>query len=679
MVSLRLRRAGLATLPLALALGAAWAAACGKPEFVLPPDDGTGNGGGNAGGSGGGSALFDAGSAKALVVSPSKPTLAVELGAAGATVQFSATDADGQKVSAHFSLGSSNAGTITNDGLFTANGKAGGEIQVIAENGGAQGETTLLVNLHWQENGDSLSRDAKKLLGSDGGATDKGWSLVYPYDGTVFARGIAAPAVQFAPGAVPAEKLYLHVTGTGVDYEGFFDDGASLAMSQASWDTIGLSSGGRTLTVTVAKIAGGTKYGPLTQTWRVAKGTLHGTIYYNTYDSPLAVDPKTQEKNGAIMRVKGTSSQPEVVLGKCTVCHSISADGSTAAAANYEIGVGGTFDLTGGVPTNLWDEKRKGAFAALYPKGGTVLVTNAAPVAEGPPNQMTLKGGPWTSELRLRDGTPVAGSGIEGMYAQTPSFSNDGKRLVFVDRSPLPPYRSKIALMAYDDAARKLTGYDVLATPPEGRHFSWPVFTPDSRFVIYQDGTGDDLSSVPFNTGKLYAIDVATRQVTYLAKVNGDGAMPGGKRDEALNFEPGFAPVASGGYYWLLFTSRRTYGNKLTGDASKTKRLWIAAFDADAADGVDPSHPAFYVPGQELGSANSRGFWALDPCKKVGVGCESGDECCDGFCNPKAGEYVCANSSNLCSAEFDACKKSTDCCGTLQCIAGTCSEPEPPK
>ena len=679
MLSLRLRRIGLAALPLSLTLAAASFAACSKQEFVLPPDDGSGGGSANAGGGGGSSGLFDAGTAKALTVTPAKPVLAVERGVAGATVQFKATDVDGQPVAAHFSLGSSNAGTITNDGLFTANGKAGGEIQVIAENGGARGETTLLVNLHWQEGGDDLSRDQKKLLGSDGGATDTKWAIVYPYDGTVFARGIAAPEVQFGDGALKAEKVYLHVVGTGVDYEGYFDDGVSLAMSQSSWDTIGLSSGGHTLSVAVSKIAAGTKYGPLKQSWRVAKGTLHGTIYYNTYDSPLSIDPNTKEKNGAIMRIKGTSSEPEVVLGKCTVCHSIAADGSTAAAANYEIGVGGTFDLTGGVPTNLWDEKRKAAFAALYPKGGQVLVTNAAPVAEGPPNQMTLKGGPWTSELRLRDGTVVKNSGIEGIYAQTPSFSYDGKMLVFVDRSPVPPYKSKLAVMQYDAEAKKLSGYDVLATPPDGRHFSWPIFTPDGKFVIYQDGTGDDLSSIPFNTGKLYAIDVATRQVTYLAKVNGDGAMPGGKRDEALNFEPGFAPVASGGYYWLLFTSRRTYGNKLTGDASKTKRLWIAGFDADAHDGVDPTHPAFYVPGQELGSANSRGFWALDPCKKVGVGCESGDECCDGFCNPKGDKYVCANTSNVCSAEFDACKKSTDCCGTLQCLAGKCAQPEPPK
>lgn len=670
MLSPRALRLGSLTA-FALTLGSAWASGCGYAELVFAPD-----GAADAGTTGNvddGGALFDGGATTTLTLSPTGKVIAVERGVAGATVQFTAANADGAKVPAHFSLGSSNAGTITNEGLFTANGKAGGEIPIVAVYGDARGETTLLVQLHFTENGGDLSRETQKLLGRRDGATDPAWTIVYPNDTTVFARGIAAPEIQFAEGALPATKLYLHIQGAGIDYEGFFDDGPSLGMSQSAWDALGLSSGGHTLSVSVSKLAGGTTYGPLTQTWRVAKGTLHGTIYYNTYDSELA------QKNGAIMRIKGTSAEPEVVLGKCTVCHSISADGSTAAAANYSLATGGTFDLTGGVATNLWDEKRKAAFAALYPIGGSVLVTNAAPTKKGPPNQMTLDSGPWTSELRQRGGTPIPNSGIEGMYAQTPAFSYDGKLLAFVDRSPVPPNKSKLALFHYDAKTQKLTGYDVLATPPEGRHYSWPVFTPDSRFVIFQDGTGEDLSSIPYNTGKLSAIDLSTRQVTVLTKLNGDGAMPGGKRDEALNFEPGFAPVASGGYYWLLFTSRRTYGNKLTADASKTKRLWIGAFDADAHDGVDPSHPAFYVPGQELGSANSRGFWALDPCKKVGLGCESGDECCDGFCNPKGGKYVCANSSNVCSAEFDACTKSTDCCGTLRCIGGKCSEPEPPK
>jgi hypothetical protein len=65
----------------------------------------------------------------------------------------------------------------------------------------------------------------------------------------------------------------------------------------------------------------------------------------------------------------------------------------------------------------------------------------------------------------------------------------------------------------------------------------------------------------------------------------------------------------------------------------------------------DPSHPAFYLPGQELIGVNSRGFWVLDPCKADGSAC-----------------------APSCSNEFDTCLASSDRCNpALQCLAGRCS------
>ena len=57
----------------------------------------------------------------------------------------------------------------------------------------------------------------------------------------------------------------------------------------------------------------------------------------------------------------------------------------------------------------------------------------------------------------------------------------------------------------------------------------------------------------------------------------------------------------------------------------------LQEIELHAADGFDPSHPAFYLEGQEIAANNLRGFWVLNPCKEVGKGCTSGDECCGGF------------------------------------------------
>ncbi len=78
-----------------------------------------------------------------------------------------------------------------------------------------------------------------------------------------------------------------------------------------------------------------------------------------------------------------------------------------------------------------------------------------------------------------------------------------------------------------------------------------------------------------------------------------------------------------------------------------TKKLWAAAIDLAAAPGTDPSHPAFYLPGQELPAGNSRGFWVFDACQTDGSSCESGDQCC-------------------CGASLG-----------ITCIGGLCSQPTP--
>jgi hypothetical protein len=172
--------------------------------------------------------------------------------------------------------------------------------------------------------------------------------------------------------------------------------------------------------------------------------------------------------------------------------------------------------------------------------------------------------------------------------------------------------------------------------------------------------------------------------------------------DTVLNYEPTVNPVASGGYIWVIFTSRRLYGNVATidpwtsdpraYDATKLdnttcKKLWVAAIDLNAPAGTDPSHPAFYLPAQELLAGNARGFWALAPCKPDGQSCLSGDQCCNGYCEAAgadagadAGGLVCTNTppNAHCSQPEEKCTTSADCCDSQDtCINGFCTVPTP--
>jgi hypothetical protein len=163
--------------------------------------------------------------------------------------------------------------------------------------------------------------------------------------------------------------------------------------------------------------------------------------------------------------------------------------------------------------------------------------------------------------------------------------------------------------------------------------------------------------------------------------------------DTVHNYEPNVNPVASGGYFWVVFTSRRAYGNIAQSGpydneygASTyplTKKLWVAAIDENPTAGKDPSHPAFYLPGQELNAGDMKGYWVVDPCRPDGSVCTSGDQCCGGFCRSPAGggALVCMKVVPGCANEFEKCITAADCCGAADgylCLNGYCSEPSSP-
>ncbi len=258
----------------------------------------------------------------------------------------------------------------------------------------------------------------------------------------------------------------------------------------------------------------------------------------------------------------------------------------------------------------------------------------------------------------------------------------------------------------------------------------WPAFFPDGKSVVFHHQTAAGLDG---NTeGALYTrkgakahiawtgVDGA-QKVTALDQLNGkdaagkvylpklsqpstlkcaaDGAQMGTVDadhgdDVNLNYEPTVNPVVSGGYVWVVFTSRRLYGSVAAippfcsdprgVDLVKnitTKKLWVAAIDLNAKPGTDGSHPAFYLPAQELLAGNARGFWVLDPCRADGQSCATGDQCCNGYCQPGAdGNLVCSNAppESHCSQTQEKCTTASDCCDSFNlCINGFCAQQAP--
>ena len=265
------------------------------------------------------------------------------------------------------------------------------------------------------------------------------------------------------------------------------------------------------------------------------------------------------------------------------------------------------------------------------------------------------------------------------------SFSPDGKQIVFNHEDTGAGH--SLATMQYNAGGHAFSGLtDVVSDPAS--YLGWPAFTPDGAAVVYHAGssalfeTDADGDSGVASTGDLFAVDLATKKTARLDKLDGYSAsgtyLPASDPD--LNFAPTVLPEAVGGYFWVVFTSHRSYGNTLPSkdNGDTNGKLWVAAIDVGAPAGADPSHPAFYLDGQESSADNLRGFWVLAPCEDDGETCSAGDQCCGGYCTPGPGGVpTCSAAPSGCANEFDKCKGTGDCCSGLQCINGKCATPPP--
>ena len=483
-------------------------------------------------------------------------------------------------------------------------------------------------------------------------------------------------------------------------------------------------------------------YGPITESWRVAPGVLRGTVYYNSYDSVITTGGGAE--TGGVIAIKPRSADPVLAVptmaGKCHVCHVVSADGSTLFVQDGKVNFpnggddyrnGASYDLTNpAAARTLYNgaataaHNRKFVWAAPYPDGSFALASSR--FAREAYTQSDAK------LFSRADGSELAGTtGLAGAVtsAVTPAFSPDGKKVAFNF------WEGNTTNGVAPGAGRSLAVLDFSCGAPAGStkcaangpfaftnlrqiyanastYPSWPSFLPDGKAVVFNNqveaGTCSNSNTQPPNRTSIYnchittwyggkaelwiAKDGATQEARKLDAANGVNLPTNADHpdDSKLNYLPTVNPVASGGYYWVVFSSRRIYGNLLTGKpwgnsgdgGGPQKKLWVAAIDINAPAGADPSHPAFYLPGQELGAGNARGFWVVDPCKPNGTSCETGDECCNGFCrkDPDGGALVCQDKppGTQCVQEFEKCTVDADCCDPKQkCINGKCALSSP--
>lgn len=753
-------------------------------------------------------------------------TIDVMVGEPVPSVTFSATVND-RPIEVGWSVDRGELATISEDGVLTPTGLIGGyvtvraglndkivefriQIRIFAEQNGPTGsqsgqvapddEPAVLITgggiggVGGEGLGQAITDDVLLDLLTDGPTDDgenAGFEFLYPYDGTLFPRGLLAPLLMWRwdEDDADAVRIELQTASGNYTWSGMFERPAILAtedrpfvrhpIPQDVWTAVTQSAGdglddgtSDTITLSLSVAHEGVVYGPLTRTLAVAPGRLTGTVYYNSYGTSLATnfqDTRDGEPNdfgAAVLGIRVGETGPSLVSGYdsdnhsgCRACHTVSAQGTNLLVQ------GGSGDRTSWWNDLMGDETELGqgdpdaglpnmAWAGISPDGELAL-TNSVDLSRH--NVTVHSTFPWSVLLDMTADPPEVLSPQgwpEELLAALPNFSPDGSQVSFAylgrgeDAAadaffdPLPTDGSQLIVMDFERTTLTFSDPRVVATGtvnadaefrPHGAGFpsiapgeSRVVFMNEVRgggptnetYIATRDGARGELWWANTKSEVNHALNYANGRdqngVSYLplgleshgadddVLVDEDGdteAIPGGAGwdDSTLNYEPTINPVTTGGYAWVVFTSRRMYGNLAVQnpwlsdprnydfknyDHITTKKLWVAAVRLDSPAAIDPSFPAFYLPGQELVAGNARGFWVLDPCRDEGVGCETGDQCCGGYCQPNGpeGALVCSDSTTTttCSAEQERCDVAADCCDpTSKCINGFCAKPAP--
>ena len=526
---------------------------------------------------------------------------------------------------------------------------SGGGAGAGAGGGGAGGATA------GTDGGPGSGRDASPppasvTLGSP--MTPGGWSatpvasgsvpvIVYPSDQTRFPRNIYRTLFQWRSQGHTQFRVTFDGPTTDVT---LFTDGqhalcrtkpgaACWEADEMAWWYIAGANAGETVVVTVDALDTSTTPATIRRSVPItigfSKQNVDGAIFYWSTTSAgirRANISAAVPENYIVGRPPTTYANPADQV-KCVACHVVSRDGKymlapVSASSGNSLWI---MEVTRAAPpTPLVKEvpntSGKG-FATISPDNARVVAA-------------------WGGKMWMLDRATGATTGqlpLAGMSGTHPDWSPDGKQLVFATGKGDAPGGAGLATIPWSNGA---WGTPQVIAPPAGSSNLFPMHSPDSAWIAYSRGKGGhgDL------TAQLWVVRAAGGAPIELVKANrvvsnqmGDG--------QTENSQPTWAPP--GDYQWIAFNSQREYGLVLP---KGTQQIWVAAIDpAKAAQGVDPSYPAFRLQFQGLDEDNHRAFWTLDVrdpgpvpdagappdgpsapvCVRNGAACTQSDMCCD--------------------------------------------------
>ena len=466
---------------------------------------------------------------------------------------------------AEWTLSNRTVGEIDETGEFEASVDNGGVANVLARFAGIEAQalvTVVFVDVIASEGIDVAAFDVPRI------AHPGLWT--YPPNGVNLPRNTPSLSFQWADVGATAARIRFRSAVTDLTV---YAAGTSWTADEATWASLVGTNAGGSVEVELSLLVGTEVWSEEVITVNVNRFDARGAIYYWSTSAY------------GIRRI-AYGSQAEDFLtaattGYCVGCHSVRGDriGYTFDGGN---GAFGLRNIGSGTDVIHHESGVFGNFNTISPDESRVLVA--------------LQG----SLLLYDAGTgALIGEVATGGWATHPDWSPDGTQVAFVmtNGDGVDWSFTGGRIMVMDVYADGSFGSPVaIIDPVDPYNAYYPAWSPDGEWLVYNVSTGDSYADPDAMVWVAKADGSVAVELTAASVVTG-----------LTNSLPRWAPLPDDDVLWLAFSSNRVYGNVTLGNP----QLWVSGFDpVRAAAGVDPSWPAFWLPGQDPAQNNHIPMWA---------------------------------------------------------------------
>lgn len=511
-------------------------------------------------------------------------------------------------------------------------GQRGGKTPITANCPGGTGAGSLIIQVTGAIVVDPAPAGAAGLFASATAGTDAARvpAIEYPLDKAVSPRNIPSVDMQWTAGG--NDLFHVHLASTYLNLDVYTTDTSAL-LADADWARVAETSAGDRLAITVEGLlqsAPSMKFGT---------GAAAITISTDSIDKS-AIYYWASSRGNIMSQVFGDPTQPSLVKGGCTSCHSVSRAGSRIG---YSRCVGNDcgqlyagflkFDAMTGTWGEAVDANNKaiqGSYTTFAPIGNPFPDdTQAAALVALSSNALALVDPDTGATLPSNIDVAQHGPGAP-RTATMPDWAWDGTRVVFASTPHAGQWidvsDSRIAMMTYQyTGGTHQFGEPTFLVPdpitlPSGTYnnFFFPSFSPDGKVVVFDAARSAwrNFSDAHIPGQRLMLAGADGSFVVDLAAMNGPA-------DADITWAH-WAPDSAADYFWVVFSSERDYGHRVTAantDAScvangvkQCKQIWIGAIAKNRITGattIDPSAPPMWLPGQDTKTENISPYWTV--------------------------------------------------------------------